>query len=171
MERTAMALSATTIGRLVIASMLMMAAWPRLMIGIERTEPKAPVLSSVKVPPWTSSSWSLLLRVLLAELAHRLREAGDAEAVGVADDGHEQPAVGGDGDPEVDALPQDDLVLAPRSVEVRVLEKRLRDGVRHERQVGEVDAVALAERLLLRVAKGDEAGNIGLDDEPGVRAR
>src|SRR5438105_2440463 len=54
--------SPITTGRRRIDSVVRMAAWGWLMIGIEAMEPVAPVLLRVKVPPWTSSGFRCLLR-------------------------------------------------------------------------------------------------------------
>ena len=51
-----------TIGRFTIASIERMATSGALMIGMDETDPNQPVLLTVKVPPWISSSFSLLLR-------------------------------------------------------------------------------------------------------------
>ena len=47
-----------------------------------------------------------------------------------------------------------------------MLEQRLGDGVGHEREVSEVDAVALAKRLFLRVAERHEPGHIRFYHQP-----
>ena len=71
------------------------------------------------------------------------------QIAGVRDHGYKQSPLGGDGNPQVDALLQQDLVLTPRGVEERVIKQRLRNGVRHERQIGEVDTVTIAEGIAL----------------------
>src|SRR5690606_23432178 len=60
-ERMPMA-SPTTTGRRTMASIVMMAAWGGLMLGYDATEPKAPVLLTVMVAPYTSSRVSLPAR-------------------------------------------------------------------------------------------------------------
>jgi hypothetical protein len=59
MAMTSSPSTSTTRGRFTIASIDRMATSGALMIGIELTDPNQPVLFTVKVPPWSSSSRSL----------------------------------------------------------------------------------------------------------------
>ena len=55
-----------TTGRLTIASIERIATSGALMMGIDVTDPNQPVLFTVKVPPWMSSSRSLFERARAA---------------------------------------------------------------------------------------------------------
>ena len=88
----------TTTGRFVIASIVTIPTSGTLMIGMTMFVPSQPVLSTVNVPPPKSSTRSLFAAGPVGDLGDRPVDAGDREAVDVADDRHDQAVVDGDRD-------------------------------------------------------------------------
>ena len=85
-------------------------------------------------------------------------------AVGLPDDRHHQALeVEVDGDPEVDVVVDDQLVLAERGVDLGVLGDGVDDGPRDERQVGEPEALGGAPLVLRRPAHPLDGFEVGLD--------
>ena len=89
-----------TRGRFTMASIERIATSGALMIGMVETDPNQPVLFTVNVPPWISSSFSLLLRARAAR-SWTVVHAADRELVRVVDDRHQQAVVDGDRDADV----------------------------------------------------------------------
>ena len=110
MLRIAMASSSVTIGRLTIASIVMMPACGWLMIGPDAIEPSAPGVVDRERAAGEVVHRQPALPRLEHDLADRERQPGDAFLVGVADDRDHQAVRDGHGDPDVDPLLQDALV-------------------------------------------------------------
>jgi hypothetical protein len=79
-------------------------------------------------------------------------QTGDVVVVGVLDHRNDQVVFERDRDAEVDALLQDHLAVAPGAVEHGVLAQRLDERLADEGDVGQVEALALAEGLALGLA-------------------
>ena len=128
-----------TTGRFTMASIDRMATSGALMIGMDETDPNQPVLLTVKVPPWISSSLSLLLRARAARSWIRWLTPLIESWSALCDDRHQQPVVDGDRDPDVHGLLQDDLVLGELAVHGRVLAQRFGHRLDHRGDVAEAD--------------------------------
>ena len=112
------------------------------MIGTVRIDPNQPVLSTVKVPPWRSSSRSLFdraraARSWMARLMPLIESWSASWMTGTI-----RPFVDGDGDADVDPpLPQQ-AFLGVVGVEVGVAVEGLDHGLDHERQEAQPDSLA-----------------------------
>ena len=95
-------------------------------------------------------------------------QAGDAQAVGVVNHRDHQAGGRGHGDAQVDAPFQHDAVVIPGGVERRVVFQRGGGGFQGERQVGQADALPMAESIPLAVPQADQAGDVHLYHTPGV---
>ena len=138
-----MASSAMTTGRLTMASMVTMPACPTGTIGWLMIEPSEPGLLTVKVAPCRSSRLSLPLRAFRTIVAEGAGDAGDAQLVGVAQDGDDQAVRRRE-----TAMPRlywrwrVMLVAGPGGVELGDGAQAGQDGLDEERQVGELVALA-----------------------------
>ena len=146
MERTAMASPATTTGRLTTASVVRIAACGWLMMGTEATEPSAPVLFSVNVPPCTSLDAQCPPARGVGEAAQHRSKVCDAQRVGVPHHRNHEPGFRGNGDGDVDAVVERNAPVVPSRVEARVFAQRGSRRARGERQEGERNAMLLPER-------------------------
>ena len=77
---------------------------------MESSEPKTPPLVIVNVPPESSCRPSLPSRVAVGEALDLGLDLGERHLLDVAQHRHGQPAVGADGDAEVDVVVVDDVV-------------------------------------------------------------
>ncbi len=84
-----------------------------LMIGVEYVPPIAPRLLIVNVPPCMSSIETCRRGPWLAEAIELAGDLRDALAIGVAEHGHHQAALGVDRDADVHVLLVDDLCGSP----------------------------------------------------------
>ena len=132
-------------------------------------EPKAPVLSSVNVPPCTSSSCSLLSRACSPRSVIASARPVTLSRSASWTTGTSSPRSVATAMPRWTRFLR--MILSSAQVAFRYgcSQQRLRDGVRGERQVGQVDAVPLAERLLRGLAQLHQPRDVGLHDQPGVR--
>src|SRR5829696_2776368 len=106
----------------------------------------------------------------LHDVVYPAGEADDVEFVGVPDDGdYEGSLLQVYRDPDADLPPQNDPVPVPHGVEDRLLLEVLHGGLDDERQVRELDALALGKGRLLPLAQRREARHVHLDQRPGVR--
>ena len=119
----------------------------------------------MKLPPCISSSESLPVARLLGELAELRGELEDALLVDVADDRHQQAAIGVDGDADVDVLLEDHRLAGhvDRRVELRERLERRRPRTLSANAV----TVSLPLRLRLEalaelLAQRLEVGDVGL---------
>ena len=81
------------------------------MIGVEYVPPTAPRLLIVNVPPCMSSRSNLPSRTVVGQLFQLGGDLRDALAIGVAQHGHHEAALGVDRDADVDVFLVDDLVF------------------------------------------------------------
>ena len=133
------------------------------------------MLSIVNVPPRISSRVSLRSRAFRPSSLIWRASPGDRLAVGVSDHRHQQPGVGGHGQPHVVAAVHADArfrtLLGIGGVELRVLLEGGDDRLHEERQVGEIDALRFSEAFSRALAQLREAGDVGLNRHPGDRDR
>ena len=119
--------------------------WPlpaALTIGVNDVPPMPPRLVMVKQPPCISSSDSLPLRAFSDSWASSAGELDDVLRVDVANDRHEEAAVGIDGDADVHVLLGDDRFGGEidRRVELRKHLQRRRHHLQRDRRHGEMAA-------------------------------
>ena len=100
-----------------------MPASPGLRIGVPVSTPKTPTLVIVIVPPDMSAGEVLPERAVSVSAAIAPASSRSDSAVGVLDVGHDQPALGGRGDAQVDVVLDDDLAgrLVPGRVDLGVV--------------------------------------------------
>ena len=160
-----------TTGRLTTAPVPRMATCGWLMIGVSNRAPRLPVLVTVKVPPLSSSGRELVRARALGEVGDASGQAGDVQVAGVADDGHEQPAIAVDGDAEVLGVEVGDGALGhvERGVHLRELLECLDRGLAEERQEGQLDALAGLEVALDPGRGGGDARDVDLDHAGQLR--
>ena len=112
MERIAMP-SPMTMGRRTMASVVRIAACGWLTRGWLRTEPRAPVLLRVNVPPWTSSRVSAPRRAPVGDVGDPAGESGYTQGIGVMHDRNDEAVASGGGYANVDPALVDDRVVVP----------------------------------------------------------
>ena len=157
--------SSTTTARLTTVPVPRMPTCGWLMIGVSNSAPRLPVLVSVKVPPDSSSGRDLVGPGALGQVGDPLGQTGQVEVAGVADDRHQQAALGVDRDAQVLGVVVGDRagVQVDRGVDVRVDPQRLDRGEREERQERQLHAVPRREVGLGRVAEPGDLGDVDLD--------
>src|SRR5215204_1055659 len=96
-------------------------------------------------------------------------EPEDVQLVGVGDHGHDEGVFEVDGHADVYALSQDYAVLVPDRVEYGILFEALDDRLYYERQVGELYAFAIYERLFVPRTQRGEPAHVNLDHGPDMR--
>ncbi len=165
--------SVTTIGRFTIASTSRIATWPSGMIGVPISAPNTPGLVIVNVPPLISSGESVLVRALSASSITARERPTQVLLLGAVDDRHHQPlgVVDGDGHAQVDVLLDQGRLALHLGVDPRPAADRVDRRAGDERDVREVDAVALLVLGLPLLAQVDDAGHVDLDHGGDVRRR
>ena len=128
-------MSSTNCGTVRVRPTSRIATCGGLMIGVEYVPPTEPRLLIVNVPPCSRSRSNLPSRTVVGQLVDLGGDLRDALAIGIAQHGHDQAALGVDGDADVDVLLVDDLVVlhVDRGVEHRVPLERRGDGLDEER--------------------------------------
>src|SRR5215203_5001894 len=96
-------------------------------------------------------------------------EPEDVQLVGAGDHGHYEGVFEVDGHADVYALSQDYAVPVPDRVEYGILFEALDDRLYYERQVGELYAFAICERLFVPLTQRGEPAHVNLDHGPSVR--
>ena len=143
------------------------------------------VCEALKQFPWLNSSWTddgvvlkhyvnLGIAVaipdgLIVPVVKDADQVGEAEAIGILDDRHDQSVGDRHRDAKVDVALEDHAVVAPRGVEPRELLERLAQDLRDEREIGEGGAVTALEAVLLGLAVADQVGHVDLLQGPRVR--
>ena len=122
-------------------------------IGVDIIEPKMPPFVIVNVPPVSSSICSAPLRARSPKSRIACSMAAKPLRLGVAQHGHDEPAVRRDGHADVEELVIDDVVAVDGRVQHRVLAQRLDRSFDEERHEAELDAVLRRERLLIALAQ------------------
>ena len=112
-----------------------------LRMGVERSEPKTPPLVMVNVPPLSSCRPSLPSRAGGGEPLDLALDLRERHLLDVPQHRHGQPAVGADGDAEVDVVVVDDVVAVDAGVDARELLQRQHDRAGEEAHEAQADAV------------------------------
>ncbi len=133
-----------------------------LRIGVESSEPKMPPLVMVNVPPRRSSSVSVRSRARSARRGDLALDLGEAQAVGVAHDRHDQSLVGRDRNADVVVALEHHLVALDLRVEARKRLQRADHRFREERHEAQPDAVPLLEASLWRLRNSMHGRHIDL---------
>ena len=107
----------------------------------------------------------------LRDVGYAARDSKQVQALGVLENGNDQPLAVGqlDRETEVDVVPRHNLLAANLAVDPRILTQRLDGRARDEGEVGRVDTVRgfvlllqpLADRYDLRHVHLDRARNVG----------
>ena len=122
-------------------------------IGVLISEPKTPPLVIVNVPPARSSSVSVPSAARFAKSRIAVLDLRERHPVGVAEDRHDEPALGADRHADVVVVLEDDLVALDLGVELRKRAQRGDARLDEERRDAEADAVLLLECLLAALAQ------------------
>ena len=119
---------------------------PGFRIGVPVSTPNTPTLVIVIVPPAMSAGVVLPARAVSVSVADRVGQLAQRQLVGVLDVRHDQPAVGGRGDAQIDVVLQDDLAgrFVPAGVDLRGSPSGEDDGLGHEQQRRDLDVAELA---------------------------
>ena len=131
-RRTTTSPSRTT-GRSAIRWMPRIATSGWLISGVTNRPAALPALVTVNVPPRSSSGFERARVRGLGEAPHLGVELVEREPVGAADDRDDEPLLGLDGDADVVAVEQHELVVLDARVQLRELVQRLGDRLEHER--------------------------------------
>src|SRR5690606_24279420 len=107
----------------------------------------------------------------LREVGDPPGDAGEVEVTRVVDHRDDQATLGVDGDADVLLAVVGDLLVLEDTVDLRVRLERLRRGLHEERQVGELDALALEEVVLGAGAQLRDPRHVDLDDRGELRHR
>jgi hypothetical protein len=142
------------------------------MIGVSNSAPREPGVGQGEGAPAELVGRHLVGAGALGQVGDLLRQSGQVEVAGAVDDRHQQPALGVDGDAQVDAVVVGDRagVLVDAGVDDRVLLERLEGGLREERHEAELGALALLERGLGLLAQPGDLRDVDLDDGGELRA-
>ena len=126
------------------------------------SDPKTPPLVIVKVPPFRSASDSVPSSAAFANSRTFRSIWANDSAIGVAQDGHDEPFLRADGDADVVVVLEHHLVALDLGVDPRKLAQRADRGLDEERREAEADAEALLERHLVALADRHDAGHVDL---------
>ena len=118
-----------------------------LRIGVERSEPYTPPLEMVKTPPCRSSILILPSPRFLGVIEDGLLDLGEALAVRLADDRHDQALLGADGHADVEVMVHHEVAFAFQAgIDLRHGFQRGDGRFHEERHEAELHAVLLLER-------------------------
>ena len=120
-----------------------------LRIGVLSSEPKTPPLVMLNVPPLQFVDGELVVADGGGEALDLALDAGERHVLDVAQHRHGQPAVGADGDAEVDVLVVDDVVAVEKALTRGNSLRPMHDGAGEEAHEAEPDAVRLLEGFLV----------------------
>ncbi len=141
-----------------------------LMMGVPNSPPKTPALVRVKVEPVVSSGMQLFGAGTESEVGESAGKIDEGALLGLADDGHDEAPLEGDGDAEMNVLVVLDGRADERGVDDGEAAQGFNRGCGDEGHVSEVEAVALLEGGFLALAEADNAGHVHFVDGVDVRA-
>ena len=124
---------------------------------MEKSEPKTPPLVIVNVPPESSLEAKLSVARGGGESLDFTFDLREGQSLGIAQDRDGQPAIGADGDAQVNVLVVDDVVAVDFGIDAREFAQRQHHGAGEEAHEPQANAMHFLKPLLVLGAQGQDA--------------